>query len=58
MEFSKQLNESRLRVLQAREDAVHAVLREGYDTLAALAKDRSKYTALLADLLVQVGCGW
>ncbi|GAB4815907.1 hypothetical protein N2152v2_002953 [Parachlorella kessleri] len=53
VEFSKQLNESRLRVLQAREDAVHAVLREGYDALAALSKDRNKYTQLLADLLVQ-----
>jgi hypothetical protein len=55
VEFSKQLNESRLKVLQAREDAVHAVLHEGYERLAALSKDAAKYKQLIADLLVQVG---
>lgn len=53
VEFSKQLNESRIKVLQAREDAVHNVLREGFAQLAALSKDASKYRALIVDLLVQ-----
>ena len=57
VEFSKQLNESRIKVLQAREDAVHNVLREGYAALAALSKDASKYRALIVDLLVQVRGG-
>ena len=53
VEFSKQLNESRLKVLQAREEAVQAVLREAYAKLAALSSDKAAYKQLLADLLAQ-----
>ena len=57
MEYSKQLNESRIKVLQAREDAVQTLLREAQARLAALSSDRASYKALLQGLLVQVG-GW
>ena len=57
VEYSKQLNESRIKVLQAREDAVQTLLREAQARLAALSSDRASYKALLQGLLVQVG-GW
>lgn len=55
VEYSKQLNESRLRVLQAREDAVQALLRSAERALAALSGDAgsARYSALLAALLAQ-----
>lgn len=53
IEASKQLNESRLKVLQAREVVLADLVREAREKLAALTKDRSKYSALLSDLLVQ-----
>eukprot|EP00887_Chlorella_sp_A99_P000137 scaffold16.g137.t1 len=53
VEYSKQLNESRLKVLQAREEAVQSVLREAHDKLAALSKDKGAYQKLLVDLLAQ-----
>ncbi|RMZ56878.1 hypothetical protein APUTEX25_002967 [Auxenochlorella protothecoides] len=54
VERSKQLNESRLKVLQAREDAVQTLLTEAHSRLAKLAKDKAKYKALLTELLIQV----
>jgi V-type H+-transporting ATPase subunit E len=56
VEYSKQLNESRIKVLQAREDAVQTVLHEAFSALAALSNDQAKYKSLLTDLLVQVSC--
>ncbi|KAL6776928.1 ATPVE1 [Auxenochlorella protothecoides x Auxenochlorella symbiontica] len=53
VERSKQLNESRLKVLQAREDAVQTLLTEAHSRLAKLAKDKAKYKALLTELLIQ-----
>ncbi|KAL4419923.1 hypothetical protein ABPG75_007021 [Micractinium tetrahymenae] len=53
VEYSKQLNESRLKVLQAREDAVQTLLHEAFSALAALSKDQAAYKRLLTDLLVQ-----
>lgn len=55
-EYSKQLNESRLKVLQARENAVHELVHDAQQSLASIAKDQAKYKTLLADLLVQVSC--
>lgn len=56
VEYSKQLNESRIKVLQAREDAVQTLLHEAFSALAALSKDQAAYKRLLTDLLVQVRC--
>jgi V-type H+-transporting ATPase subunit E len=55
VEYSKQLNESRIRVLQAREDAVAALLRDAHAALAAAAADASApaYAELLSELAVQ-----
>ena len=56
MEYSKQLNESRIKVLAAREEAVQGLLSEAFAQLAALSKDQAAYKRLITDLLVQVGC--
>lgn len=53
-EYSKQLNESRLKVLQARENAVHELVHEAQQNLSGISKDQQKYKNLLTDLLVQV----
>lgn len=53
-EYSKQLNESRLKVLQARENAVHELIHDAQQSLAGIAKDTAKYKTLLTDLLLQV----
>jgi len=53
-EYSKQLNESRLKVLQARENAVHELIHDAQQSLAGTAKDTAKYKTLLTDLLLQV----
>lgn len=52
---SKQLNESRIGVLQAREEALHSILKDAQSQIAALTKDKKKYKNLLTDLIVQVG---
>jgi hypothetical protein len=57
VEYSKQLNESRIKVLAAREEAVQGLLSEAFAQLAALSKDQAAYKRLITDLLVQVG-GW
>jgi hypothetical protein len=54
VEFSKQLNESRIKVLQAREEAVQKLLDEAFAAMAALSTDKAAYKRLLTDLLVQV----
>lgn len=53
VERSKYLNESRIKVLQAREDAMQQVLSEAHGRLARLAQDKAAYKPLLVDLLVQ-----
>lgn len=53
-EYSKQLNESRLKVLQARENAVHDLINDAQQGLSGFSKDQQKYKTLLTDLLVQV----
>ncbi|KAK9829507.1 hypothetical protein WJX72_006258 [[Myrmecia] bisecta] len=53
IEFSKQLNESRLKVLQARENAVQTIVKEAHHTLTGISNDKKQYKALLADLLAQ-----
>lgn len=56
-EYSKQLNESRLKVLQARENAVHDLINDAQHDLSGFSKDQQKYKTLLTDLLVQVRVG-
>lgn len=53
IEASKQLNESRLRVLQAREGVLDGLTKAARDQMAAVTKDKAAYSALLANLLVQ-----
>eukprot|EP00891_Asterochloris_glomerata_P003628 jgi/Astpho2/3628/Aster-06918 len=53
IETSKQLNESRIKVLQAREEAVMQLVSEAEEKLASIAKDKAQYKSLLTDLLVQ-----
>lgn len=53
IEYSKQLNESRLKVLQARENAVHDLINDAQQGLSGFSKDQQKYKTLLTDLLVQ-----
>lgn len=53
VEYSKQLNESRLRVLQAREDAVQSVLKDAHASLASLSRNTSVYESLMMDLILQ-----
>lgn len=53
IDYSKQLNASRIKVLQAREDAVQSVIEEAHSKLAGFSSDGKKYETLLTDLLVQ-----
>ncbi len=53
-EYSKQLNASRLKVLQSRENSVASIIKEAGDALTKVSKDK-KYKDLLGDLLIQVG---
>ncbi|KAK9845474.1 hypothetical protein WJX81_007411 [Elliptochloris bilobata] len=53
IEYSKQLNDSRIKVLQAREDAVQAIVKEAHNKLSTLTADKKAYRSLLTDLTVQ-----
>ena len=53
VEYSKQLNASRLKILQAREDAVQGILTDAQARLVALSSDATTYGRLLQGLLVQ-----
>lgn len=53
IERSKQLNNTRIKVLQAREDAVQHVVKESQAKLADISKDPKRYKTLLIDLIVQ-----
>ena len=52
-EYSKQLNDSRIKVLQAREDAVQGIIKEAHNKLGAVTADKKAYRSLLTDLTVQ-----
>jgi vacuolar-type H+-ATPase subunit E/Vma4 len=54
-EYSKQLNESRLKVLQAREGNVHGLVKDAHARLMQIAANKKAYKGLLTDLTVQVG---
>ena len=54
-EYSKQLNESRIKVLQARETSVHNIVKEAHGKLIEISKNKKQYSTLLTDLTVQVG---
>ena len=55
-EYSKQLNESRIKVLQAREDAVQGIVKEAHKKLGSITADKKAYRSLLTDLTVQARC--
>lgn len=56
-EYSKQLNEMRLKVLAAKEAAVQDIITDAKARLRDVSKNPSTYKKLLQDLLVQVGLG-
>lgn len=53
-EYSKTLNDARLKVLAARETAIQAVVKEARARVRDLARNPTTYKKLLQDLLVQV----
>jgi vacuolar-type H+-ATPase subunit E/Vma4 len=53
-EFSKQLNDSRIKVLQARETSVHSIVKDAHAKLIEIAANKKQYKSLLTDLTVQV----
>ena len=53
-EYSKQLNDSRIMILQAREDALQGIVKDVDSKLAQYATNKKKYTGLLTDLILQV----
>lgn len=53
VDYSKQLNESRLKVLQARENAVRSILTDAKRRLVALSKNPMQYQTLLRDLVIE-----
>lgn len=55
-EYSKTLNDARLKVLAAREAAIQTVVREARTRVRDVATDGNAYRKLMQDLLVQV-CG-
>lgn len=54
-EYSKQLNEMRLKVLAAREAAIQEIVAEAKSKLRDVSKNPTAYKKLMTDLLVQVG---
>ena len=53
VELSKQLNESRLNVLRAQEEAMQSIMLEAQSKLSSIAKDTGAYSKLLIQLIVQ-----
>jgi V-type H+-transporting ATPase subunit E len=51
---SNQINKSRLRVLQARQQMLDELFDEARSKLTSVSKDKSQYPALLKDLVLQV----
>lgn len=54
-EYSKTLNEARLKVLAAREAAIQGVVKEARGRVRDTAANAGAYKKLMQDLLVQVG---
>ncbi len=53
-EYSKQLNEMRIKVLAAREAAIQEIVAEAKTKLREVSKNPATYKKLMTDLLVQV----
>lgn len=53
VEYSKYLNENRIKVLQAREDAAQNLLKDAQRTLQSLSMNTAEYANLLVELIVQ-----
>lgn len=53
VEYSKYLNENRIKVLQAREDAVQNLLKDAQKTLQSLSMNTTEYANLMLELMVQ-----
>jgi V-type H+-transporting ATPase subunit E len=53
-EYSKTLNEARLKVLAARETAIQSVVKEARTRVRELVKNPNGYKKLMQELLVQV----
>lgn len=53
IEYSKQLNEARIMILQAREDALQGIVKDSHAGLSKVTGNKKKYTALLTDLILQ-----
>ena len=53
VEYSKYLNENRIKVLQAREDAAQNLLQDAQRTLQSLSMNTTEYANLLVELIVQ-----
>lgn len=53
IEFSKQLNESRIKVLQAKEGSVHSLVKDAHKQLLTISSNKKQYKSLLTDLTVQ-----
>lgn len=53
-EYSKQLNDSRIMILQAREDALQGIVKDVQSRLSQYSSNKKKYTSLLTDLILQV----
>lgn len=56
VEYSKYLNENRIKVLQAREDAVQRLLKDAQKTLQSLSMNVTEYGNLMLELIVQGMC--
>jgi hypothetical protein len=56
-EYSKTLNEARLKVLAAREAAIQTVVKEARGKVREAAKNPNTYRKMMQDLLVQVRVG-
>ena len=54
-EYSKQLNEMRLKVLTAKEASIQEILHEAKTKLKDVSKNTASYKKLVQDLTVQVG---
>lgn len=53
IEYSKQLNDSRIMILQAREDALQGIVKDVQSKLSQVASNKKKYSSLLTDLILQ-----
>ena len=57
-DYSKQLNDQRIKVLMAREDSLQDVLVQARLKLRDVSKNQGLYKRLMTDFLVQVGRGF